>query len=313
MNKNWYLGRVANNLRNPLFPYWTASAYGFRKWISKYGCYPSFLPLCIYTDHGPGFHKPAPHELKSDAPVQFYHCKQSVELWKELSGKECQVLFSPFVFARNALKISFNPEARGSVYFMSHGTANARDLTPIDLFIKDLESVPEKYKPVSICLHFNEVSLGYGEIYEKLGYQVVTAGDPVDQQFTERFYKILSTSRYAFSSAFGSHALYAAEMGVPFGLYGTKPNYWNDSDPNIDKGSCNHYLLSDYYQQAFAIFDGLPGEHVTAEQMAFARRYLGVDDGVSRLKMAWILYTSLGIWLWGKFKKLVLRLLHNRT
>lgn len=315
MNNTSYLARAIRNLSSPLFPYWTAGAYGFKRWISRYGYYPSFLPLCIYTDHGPGDSNllSAKHELESDAPVQFYHCPAGVTKWKKQSKKECHVLFSPFVFARKTLKISFNQDARGSVYFMSHGTANVRDLTPIELYIKDLESVPEKYKPVRICLHFNEVSLGYGEIYKKLGYEVVTAGDPAAQQFTEQFYKILSTARYTFSSSFGSHALYAVEMGVPFGLYGTNPDYFNKDDPNIEHGHYTSYLRSTYYQQAMTLFSGLPGEQVTPEQLAFARYYLGVDDGVNRPKMAWILYKALGIWLWGKFKKLVSRRIHNRT
>lgn len=314
MSNNSYIYRAIYRLRNPLFPYWTAGAYGFKRWISRYGYYPSFLPLCIYTDHGPGDSdlSPAKHELESDAPVQFYHCPAGVTKWKKQSKKECHVLFSPFVFARTQIGLSVD-ERSGSVYFATHGTEATQDLNPIDLYLKELASVPDRYKPIKICLHINEMRLGYDESYIKYGYEVVTAGDPLDQGFTERFYRILSTTKYAFSPMFGSYALYAVEMGVPFGLYGTNPEYFNKSDPNIEYGHYTSYLRSTYYQQAMALFSGLSGERVTPEQLAFARYYLGVADGVNRPKMAWILYKALGIWLWGKFKKLVSRRIHNST
>lgn len=309
MNKDTYLARVINNMADPMFPYWTAGIYGFKRWISRYGYYPSFLPLCIYTDHGPGASEDHPSwdELASDAPVQFYHCSEVVERWKKQSKKECHILHSPFVFARKSLKISSAPDRAGSIFFAAHATSVTLDINPIDIYIKELESIPDKYKPIKICLYFNEVLLGHDEVYRKEGYETVTAGDTEDQDFTEKFYKILSTAKYVLSNTFGSYALYAVEMGVPFGLYGTNPRYFNIEHPDIEYGEDSNYMRFVYFQQAAALFNGLPGEQVTVEQAAFARRYLGVDDGVSRLKMACILYRSFGIWLWRKFRKLVSR------
>lgn len=294
-----YIRRAIENLKHPLFPYWTACAYGYKRWISRYGYYPSFLPLCVYSDHGPGDSNkiPYPHELQSDAPVQFYHCKSAVERWKKQSNKECHVLPSPFVFARKQLNISPIPERIGSVYFVSHGTGNVVDQNGCEIYHSDIQKLPDRYKPIKICLHINEVRLGYEDVYRKLGYKVVTAGDPVEQDFTERFYRILATAKYTFSGVVGSYAFYSVEMGIPFCLYGTGAKYINESDPNIELGDYTSYLYSDYYKQAVKLFSKMPEEQVTPEQTAFARYYLGLDDGITRLYAAWILYKSLVIWL----------------
>jgi acyl-coenzyme A synthetase/AMP-(fatty) acid ligase len=80
--------------------FWTAEAYGFGKYIRKYGYYPWFLPLAIYTEHGVGHlhERPYKHELESYAPAMFYHAPESVEIWKQWSNKPCHVMYSPFVY-----------------------------------------------------------------------------------------------------------------------------------------------------------------------------------------------------------------------
>ncbi|MDH5640501.1 MAG: hypothetical protein OEY28_04340, partial [Nitrospira sp.] len=128
-------------------------------------------------------------------------------------------------------------------------------------------------------------------------YEVVTAGDSLDQRFTERFYRLLARHKYALSNLFGSYSLYATEMGVPFGLYGAGPEYYNLNDPNIEKGNYESYKKSPYYQRTDELFGRLPEDSVTPEQLEFARYHLGVNDGISRAEMARVLYKSLFVWV----------------
>lgn len=209
---------------------------------------------------------------------------------------------SPFIFARRQLNIRPLPERIGSIFFVSHGTSYVVDQNSCEVYHSDIMKLPERYKPVKICLHINEIKLGYKQVYEKLGYQVVTAGDTSDQNFTERFYRILSTARYTFSNLFGAYALYSVEMGIPFCLYGTGPKYLNEGDLNVELGEYTSYLYCDYYKRAVMLFSQMPEDQVTPEQTAFARYSLGLDEGVSRLHMSWILYKSLVIWVFGKVK-----------
>lgn len=300
-----YISRVINAIRNDHeFPYWAACHYGARKWISRYGYYPSSWPLCVNTFHSGSYDPeaaPFAYELAEDAPVQFYSCKTAVENWKKVSDVECHVLASPFVFARKQLNISQNPDAVGSVYFLSHGVDEFVDQNECDVYHNDIQKLPDKYKPVKICLHSNEIRLGYDEVYKKLGYEVVTAfGSPNDRDFIERLYRILATAKYVFSSLFGSYAVYAVEMGIPFCLYGTDPKFFvtTHTDSQHKYGEVDH-MQSNYHMQAKKLFSKLP-EEITPEQMAFVRYQLGLDDGISRLHLSWLLYKSLVVWFFRK-------------
>lgn len=288
-----------NRLLYPVRPYWTSGIYGFSKWIRRYGYYPPFLPICIYTDHGPGDFAASPykHELESDAPAQFYHSPNAVERWRRVSNRPCYQLHSPFVFARKAMKLERDPAAKGSVFFVSHNTAAVVDQNAPDTYVKEISNLPERFLPVIICLHITDIRMGLGKAYADHGFEVVCAGDSLHQDFTRNFYRILRRARYALANDFGSACLYAVEFGLPFGLYGTKPRYFNSGDANIESGAYESYKAGDYHSTAIHLFDGLPVEEVTSEQRQFAEKYLGLHGGVSRRQMSAILYRSLIQWI----------------
>lgn len=298
----YFLQKVAQRLIYPINPYWTANIYGFGKWIRRYGYYPPCLPLCIYTDHGPGDpgSSPYPHELQSSAPVQFYHTKSSAARWKAVSQKPCYILYSPFVFARHTLGIERSSSAHGTIFFVAHSTPSILENKAVDTYHQELSVLPERFRPITICLHIHDVKNGLDKKYLERGYRVVTAGDSLDQRFTERFYRLLGQHKYALSNLFGSYGLYATEMGIPFGLYGTAPEYFNQGDPNIETGEYTSYRNAPYYQRAITLFGHLPDERVTPEQLEFARYQLGVDDGITRAELARVLYKSLFVWVTDK-------------
>jgi hypothetical protein len=292
------LQKIAQRLIYPINPYWTANIYGFGKWIRRYGYYPPCLPLCIYTDHGPGDpgSSPYPHELQSSAPVQFYHTKSSVVRWMAVSQKPCYILYSPFVFARRTLGIERSNSACGTIFFVAHSTPSILENKAVDAYHRELSALPERFRPITICLHIHDVTKGLDKNYLDRGYRVVTAGDSLDQRFTGRFYRLLGQHKYALSNLFGSYGLYATEMGIPFGLYGTEPEYYNQADQNVEKGDYKSYRNTPFYQSAIKLFGHLPEERVTPEQLEFARYQLGVDDGITRDEMAHVLYKSLFVW-----------------
>jgi hypothetical protein len=299
MKYKYLINKAVNRILYPIKPYWTAGIYGFGKWIRRYGFYPPILPLCIYTDHGPGdsVGSPYKHELESDAPVQFYHSPAAVERWKQVSDRPCYQLYSPFVFARHAMKIERDPDAKGSIFFMSHNTETVIDQNTPAAYAKDISKLPERYFPVVICLHITDVRMGLAKIYSDLGFEVVSAGDSLHQDFTKNFYEILKKHKYALANDFGSACLYAVELGIPFGLYGTRPKYQNEGDENIESGAYESYKTGDYYTNAMRLFNSLPDTVVTTEQKEFAEKFLGLTGGVSRFKMACILYKSLAVWI----------------
>ena len=178
-------------------PYWTAETYGFGKYIRKYGYYPRFLPLAIYTDHAPAriFDKPWKHELESSSPTMFYHSPESVKVWKKFSNKPCYTLYSPFVFYRRNNKIIQDKDAVGTIVFPNHTLPTADEIFDTQSYINQLKSLPEKFQPISVCLHFHDIRIGRHEIYLENGIPVYTAGDDINF-FVERFYDILRRFKY---------------------------------------------------------------------------------------------------------------------
>lgn len=291
--------KIFNEILYPRRPYWTANVYGFGLWIRRYGYFPPFLPLCIYTDHAPG-ESAQPHfkhEIESTAPVQFYHSQDRVDSWRAQYKKPCYTLYSPFVFARKVLNIQRQANAAGTVYFLAHTTPSLTDHKSPSDYSREINDIPDKYKPITICLHYHDINKGVGKVYESLGHKVICMGDPYDQRFTERFLRTLSEYKYCVSNLFGSYALYATEMGVPFGLHGAPPDIENVSDSNFEKGRLDSYQHTKYYRRAMELYAGLPAEHVSSEEMTFARFYLGVNNGISRCHMAFVLYSNLLKWV----------------
>lgn len=297
--KSQIIEKFFSRLLYPIRPYWTSSVYGFGKWIRIYAYYPPFLPLCIYTDHSPGERQgqPFPHELDSDAPVQFYHAESAAIKWRKVSAKPCHILYSPFVFARRYLKIKKCAAAKGTIFFPAHTTPSIEDNKSIDAYCDELDALPEKYHPVSVCLHIHDLRKSSGDGYRRRGYKVVSAGDSLNQSFITNFYKLLAQHDFAISNIFGSYALYATEMGIPFGIYGAPPDYFNHSDLNVESGSYTSYSQGNYYETAQLLFSGLPLDSVSNEQYEFAEKYLGLRAGISRGKMSVVVYGALISWV----------------
>jgi len=277
--------------------YWTSEVYGFGKWIRKYGFYPNWLPLCINVDHGiPLDENPAKHEIESDAPVFFSYWHIKTQRFREIYNRQCYTFLSPFVFARKSLKIEQSENAKGSLFFVSHSSQDVISQKTVDEYCQELSGIPEIFKPLTVCLHTYDVDRGLDREFQKLGYQVVTAGNNLEPLFTENFYRILENYNYTISDSIGSQTFYSIEMGIPFGLFGEEPKYLNFGDPNIEIGEYTSYERLEAYQKAISLFSGLPTK-ITIEQKEFVEEHIGINYGLSRTKFAFILYKSLLIWL----------------
>lgn len=306
---------IFKNILFKFFPYWPPEIYSFGRYIRQYGYYPIFLPLTIYSDHAPELinNKPYTHELESDAPVMFYHSLHAVDVWKNFSKKPCYSLYSPFVFYRRKNNIKKLDNSNGTIAFYSHSTDVIDNILDPELYIKQLLELPEKFQPVSVCLYDNDVRKGIYKIFLKHNIPVYTAGNSKSKFFAERFYSILKNFSFATSNAIGSYLFYAVEMNIPFSIYGDGPIYINKGDKNIKFGKYDSYQEFPIYKEIYGLFKGLNTE-ITDEQKLIVEDGLGINTGVSRRKMAILLYGSFlkwffsvrpWKWLYGIFLKII--------
>lgn len=269
--------------------YWTSEIYGFGKHIRDYGFYPMHLPLYVNTDHGISSSEiPAKLELESTAPVQLYHSARRVQEWKKISHKPCYVMFSPFAFYRRKNNIKQSPEAKGTLAYPAHTTSEIDDHSNIELYIEQLKALPDEFQPVSVSLHYHDINKGQHKIFLKHNIPVYTAGNPYDYRFTERFYEIIKNFKYTTSNTVMSCLFYSVEMGIPHFFYGNKPAYFNKSDRNLNIGIYDPESQFPVMREIYDLFKG-PQTTITSQQRRIVERKLGLNDGISRVKMALLL------------------------
>lgn len=274
-------------------PFWTVRVYGTGRWLRRYGYYPIFLPLCVETDHAPGgrLTQLLKSELTTTAPAILYHLKENVELYRKERRLPCLTYYSPFIFYRRQKGVKQDDSATDILYFLAHGTAEIVDKKSIEAYMGELSAMRTDRVAVNLCAHHNEELNGSAQIYREAGYKVFCAGEPTDPNFIENFYRILEKHRFVASNHFGSYALYAVEMGIPFGLFGGKPEYHNKGDSNFELNS-QIEIDFPYMQQAESLFRNYSQNKPSELQIKFCEYYLGLDNSASRHKIALILYLS---------------------
>jgi len=265
--------------------------YGCDKPLRQFGFYPSWLPLCVASEHGPSLMDlPLNTELNSRFPTMLVYSTRRLLQWKELSQKSTYVMQSPFVLYRKTAQIQIAPDAQGTVVFFGHLTEGKDRIFDIEAYMDQLEALEAVYQPITICLHFEDIKRGYHAFFIERGFACTTAGNWGDPNFVNRFYDILKKNKYATSNTMGSYAYYAAEMGIPFFICGEEPQFINYGDPNVNMGVIYH--LNDAINRKVTEVFSTPGVEVTLEQRKITEEELGIVDGAGRFKMARILYTA---------------------
>lgn len=124
--------------------YWTSELYSFGRHIRKYGFYPNFLPLAVYSDHsGPALDdKIYPHELDANAPIFLTHSRCRCENYKKLTGRKSYVMFSPAVFYRRKNKIAKLNGAKGTIAFPVHTLPGYEEYFDAEKYIEQLKNAP---------------------------------------------------------------------------------------------------------------------------------------------------------------------------
>lgn len=277
---------------NGFAPYWASEIYGFGKHIREYGHYPKHLPLILFTDHsGPAvMDKINNFDINHDAPTVMFHSPIMVKKWREQFQKPCYNLYSPFVFYRKKNNITISKNAKGTLAYPAHTIPELDIVSSMEQYIFQLKNLPEKYQPVSVSLHYHDINKGLHKIFFRHGIPVYTAGTPFDYRFTERFYSILRNFKYTTSNIIGSYVFYAVEMNIPFFLFGFPPEYRTNTNSELADVALDCVNTKDYIIEHLNKNFSSLCEYITTEQKQLVESTLGLNDGVSRLRMAQILY-----------------------
>lgn len=277
--------------------HWSAEIYSFGKWLRKYGYYPSWLPLMIMTDHAPAFYagdEPTGRTYVeySGLTTMFYHSKENTDIAKrEFANlkKNIYTMYSPIVFCRHYLSIQQIPDAAGTLVFLYHTLPETSDECDKQAYIKQLLSLPEKMLPVSVCIHSHDIKKGAHRIFLEHNIPVFTAGETCDIRFGERLLTVISHFKYTMSNVIGSQTYYCVEMGIPHSIWGVEP-VETFQNPDI-AWETEYWKKPSGTKKRNDMFKGIYTS-ITQEQHDIVYKDLGINDGISRIKMAKVLYRA---------------------
>jgi len=257
--------------------YWPNSNYGFSRALKQYAGLPVTKPIFGVLPHGvylAADRELFPGERDAPLPVAFTYPEYVDEIWREQSDKTVIPSASPFLYALALMKSVLEPvERSGTAFFPSHSTAKVRIETQTDRIIELLDGLPEEYKPVTVCMHWYDYTIGLHEPYEERGFKIVSAGNLHDDNFLFRLVHIMRAHKYACSNSLGSNTFYAIATGIPYFLLDVRTTV---------KGEPGFFMLSPSTQREAEnervrqMFLGLP-DGITQEQQAAVDYYLGWD------------------------------------
>ena len=273
-------------------PFWVNEVYSLGYWLKDYAYYPKHWTLYNYMDHGNTFSDTIPtDEKENNAPFIFKFSPRLVAEYKTVSKKPVYGIVNPIIHCRRVKKIEQQKDAKGTLFYVAHSTDMIDDKTNWDSFIATLDNIPDKFKPIDICLHNHDIIKGLDKIFEYKGYKVFSSGDPLAIEFAEKMYTMLMRYQFTMSNILGSYLFYSVEMGIPFSLFGPEPDYFNKGDMNMELGIYSSYKNQPTHLRALKMFSGFHTV-ITSEQNDFVNFELGKYHTISRFHTAALLYTS---------------------
>jgi hypothetical protein len=266
--------------------------YSFNLIMKKYCGFPVWLPVKFYMEHGwTAGDEATPSDLVVKTKFMLVFSKRREIAWKQKSNVPVYVMGAPFVHYRRLNRIEIKQDAKGTIAFPAHSCASTEIAFDVEKYCKALNSLDEIFKPVTICVHSDDVNLGTDKVFNNLGFKTVSAGDRFNIENPAKFYEILSNHQFATSNEPGSYAFYAVELRIPFFIYGELPVSKNLGN-NPDIPSSATVLNYNNGTLAYNIFNTGPICTISKSQKEFVSSELGLDCFLNKYEIKKYLWAS---------------------
>ncbi len=201
--------------------FWETETYSFGKTYRSWLRWPWFFPLPMSGDHGVELQRRfSERELNSGART---YLTWSTWRTQPIASNKLEVIQvpHPWVTYRRAKSMIKRVSASGTLIFVPHTIqSTTRAEFDFEHYLSSLESLPDHFKPFSLCLQMHDVRKGLHEELAKFGYPIFTAGNSSSPFFVDRFYDLILRFNFCTSNIAGSQSFYCEEAGVPYFLFG---------------------------------------------------------------------------------------------
>lgn len=132
------------------------------------------------------------------------------------------------LLSNNQLKIEKERLGKTLLVFPSHSTAAYLSKFDYEGFCNDIKRYSEDFDSTLVCLYYQDIQLNKHKIYQKNGFEVVTAGHANDNYFMPRLRSIIELSDMVMANDIGSQLGYCIYLKKPYFL---DSNYSYEVDP----------------------------------------------------------------------------------
>jgi len=268
---------------------WESERTSFGKTFRKMVKYPRFLPLFFSSDHYvdvmTSFRN---NEANPTYPLYLtWNEEKCLKLRKKHNVKSIHVQH-PWIAYRRKKFSERNPDAMGTIIFWPHSSAHLNVSLNLEKAKAILDEVPDKYKPVSICLSAYDIQIGLVEKIRSIGFPIYTVGNVHDQRFVDRFYHLVNKFKFAGGFFTGSHVYYCHEFGVPYLALDSSIVTMTSIGSDVIEDGDFDLLAKDYPDAAQrSVFDDWYSQmreysdEVSGSQLIFAQNQLGCTSSTS--------------------------------
>lgn len=115
----------------------------------------------------------------------------------------------------NQFKEEKNRLGKNLLVFPSHSVDGNISKFDYESFLNNIKKYSDDFDSVRVCMYYKDVQLGRHEIYQKNGFEVVTAGHIFDYNFLPRLKSIIELSDMTMSNNVGTHLGYCIYLNKP--------------------------------------------------------------------------------------------------
>ncbi len=196
--------------------------YGFASILKQYSDYPKNKPIMALIPHGIYLNERNifPGELNAPLPGVLNYPPFRMAAWKKMAKKKKIIASSsPFLYALKLFKNEFpKADRKGSLYFPPHSTVMNQVTFDKEELLLRLKNFSTEFHPITICMHWYDITQGLHEFFLSHGFNVVSAGHIYDESFIFRWLHIVNQFKFTLSSSLGSSLFYSIAAGIPHRL-----------------------------------------------------------------------------------------------
>lgn len=210
---------------------WPGNAdYGSAEVLRRYAGLRRGASVCAVIPHGIYFDRNAlsPSERDAHLPAVLVFPDYLTPMYRRGTRMATIPSASPYVYADALVEDAGTRE--GTLFFLAHSTPLVRAKVDWEALAAEVASLPERMRPVSVMVYWQDYLHGHHRPFEDRGLRIVSAGHSDDPEFLLRLAYLIKRHRYAASNGIGSYIFYTTHSGLPFRLWGSRSRYEIDDE-----------------------------------------------------------------------------------